>query len=160
MKKYLFILSFFAATVSFAQFKDDQSKHIDIRNGILNDNPMGSLFNFIDPSNFSMGHTFGMSYSTFGKNGMALGVYTNRIAYAFSEQFDIEVNTSFVNSPYNTLGDSFTKSINGVYIDNARINYNPSDKFNISLQYSNSPLGYNNRYYSRGFSPFSHYWYD
>ena len=160
MKKYLLTLFLFTTTISFAQFKDDQSKPINISSGILSNNPMGSLFSLIDPSKFSMGHTFGMSYSSFGNNGMALGVYTNRIAYEFNEQLDIEVNTSFVNSPYNTLGDSFSQSINGVYIDRARINYNPSDKFKISLQFSNSPYGYgyNNRFNSRGFSSFSNYW--
>lgn len=158
MKKYLLIISLLVTTVSFGQFKGDESKPVNINSAILSDNPMGSLFNFIDPSKFSMNHSFGMSYSSFGNNGMALGVYTNKIAYEFNEQLNVEVNTSFVNSPYNTLGESFTNSINGVYIDRARINYNPSDKFNISLQFSNSPYGYYNRNPYRGFYRNSGFW--
>lgn len=157
MKKIiLFIL--FTSVVSFGQFKGDESKNVDLRPGILSDNPIGSIFSFIDMSKFSMNHSFGMSYSSFGNNGMALGVYTNKIAYEFNEDLSFQLNTSFVNSPYNTLGENFTKSINGVYIDNARINYHPSDKFNISLQFSNRPYGYYNGYSRRGYSPFSRFW--
>jgi hypothetical protein len=161
MRKLLIITILFISSVSFAQFKGDDSKPVDIRGGILSQNPSGSLFSFLDFSKFSMNHSFGMSYSAFGNNGVSLGVYTNHLSYEFSENLDVQLDASIVNSPYNTLGDSFSKSINGVYIDNARINYRPSEDFNISLQFSNSPYNYYNRYnYSRSFSPFSRYWDD
>ena len=160
MKKQIFIIILFVTSINIAQFQGDESKNIDIKSGILSNNPMGSLFNFIDPSKFEMSHSFGMSYSSFGNNGMALGVYTNIISYEFNEQLDIQINTSIVNSPYNTLGEGFTNSINGVYIDNARLNYNPSEKFNISLEFSNSPFNYYNRYSRRGFSPYSNLWFE
>ena len=158
MKKQFTIILLFISVLCFGQFKDDPSKTINIRDGILSDNPVGSLFSFIDPSKFSMGHSFEMSYSSFGNNGLAMGVYTNHLAYAFNEQLNIEVDASLVNTPYNTLGDNFTNSINGVYLDNARINYRPSDKVNISLQFSNSPYGYYNHYNRSGFSRFSSFW--
>ncbi len=142
----------------FGQFKGDENKPLDIRSGILNNNPVSSIFGFIDPSSFNMNHTFQMSYSAFGKNGLALGVYTNHLSYEFSSKVNLELNTSFVNSPYNTLGEGFTKSINGIYIDRARLNYNPSENFNISLQFSNSPYYYYNRYNYRSFDPFQRYW--
>jgi hypothetical protein len=161
MRKLLIITFLFISSISFAQFIGDDSKPVDIKSGILSQNPSGSLLSFIDFSKFSMNHSFGMSYSSFGNNGVALGVYTNHLSYEFSEKLDFQLDASFVNSPYNSLGDSFTKSINGVYIDNARINYRPSDEFNISLQFSNSPYNYYNRYnYGRSFSPFSRYWDD
>jgi hypothetical protein len=154
MKKLILLILFVSAITTFGQFKGDENKSVDIRSGILNQNPGGSLLSFIDFSKFSMSHSFGMSYSSFGNNGVALGVYTNHLAYDFNEQLNIEVNASVVNSPYNTLGDTFTNTINGVYIDNARINYSPTESFNISLQFSNSPFNYYNNYYY-GYSPFS-----
>lgn len=158
MKKYIVILFLFSTLVLNAQFKGDDNKPIDLNQGILSDNPVGSLFSFINPENLSMNHSFGMSYSSFGNNGMALGVYTNKISYEFNENLDFQINTSFVNSPYNTLGEKFTNSINGVYLDRARINYRPSDDFNISLQFSNRPYGYSNSYSRRSFSPFNNFW--
>ena len=160
MKTKIFISLLLLTTLTYGQFQGDESKKVDIRQGILSENPMGSIFNFIDPNKFDMNHSFEMSYSSFGSNGMALGVYTNMISYEFSEKLNMEINTSFVNSPYNSLGEGFTNAINGVYIDNARINYNPSEKFNVSLQFSNSPFNYYNRYNQRGFSPYSIRWFD
>ena len=160
MKLKILISFFLFVTITYGQFQGDESKKVDIRQGILSNNPMGSIFNFVDPNKFDMNHSFEMSYSAFGSNGMALGVYTNMISYEFNEKLNIEVNTSFVNSPYNTLGEGFTNSINGVYIDNARINYNPSEKFNVSLQFSNSPFNYYNRYNQSGLSPYSNRWFD
>lgn len=156
----IFLIILFTSVLIFGQFKGDDNVPLDIRSGLLNENPMSSLFTFIDPAKFSINHSFGLSYSSFGDNGMALGVYTNNIAYEFNDKLNIEISASLVNSPYNTLGDSFTNSINGIYLDRARINYRPTEDFNISLQFSNSPFGYNSRYGRRGFSSFSNYWYD
>jgi hypothetical protein len=160
MKTKIIISILLITTITYGQFQGDEGKKVDIRQGILSENPMGSIFNFIDPNKFDMNHSFEMSYSTFGGNGMALGVYTNMLSYEFSEKLNMQINTSFVNSPYNTLGEGFTNSINGVYIDNARINYNPSEKFNVSLQFSNSPFNNYNLYNRRGFSPYSNRWFD
>ncbi len=160
MKKQFIVFFLLALTFNLAQFQGDEAKNVNIKSGILSDNPMGSLFSIIDPSKFDMNHSFEMSYSSFGNDGMALGVYTNKISYEFNEQLNFQVNTSFVNSPYNSLGEGFTNSINGVYIDKARINYNPSEKLNISLQFSNSPFNYYDRYSMRGFSPYSNRWFD
>jgi hypothetical protein len=103
-----------------------------------------------------------MSYSAFGSNGMALGVYTNQIAYNFNDKLNIQIETSLVNTPYNSLGQSFTNSINGIYLNKAQINYRPTEDMSFSLRFSNSPFGYYNRYsnYGYGYSPFSNFWYD
>lgn len=151
--KTIFVFILLSSVVSFAQFKGDETKDINIRSGIINNNP----FSFIDMSKFSMGHSFEMSYSSFGNNGLALGVYTNKLGYEFNENLTFQLNTSFVNSPYNSFGDNFSKNINGIYIDSARLNYSPSEKFHIILEYSNSPLNY--RYnYNRGFPFFNNGW--
>jgi len=160
MKKLFILGLFFISVVNIAQFKGDDSKPVDIRSGILSNTPLSSLFSFVDPSKFNMNHSFEMSYSSFGNNGIAMGVYTNLLSYEFSDELNVQINTSFVNSPYNTLGEGFTNSINGVYLDRAKINYNPSENFKISLQFSNSPFGYNNYYSNRRYSPLSNIWDD
>lgn len=159
MKKVLLILTFISS-ISFAQFKGDENKPLDIKSGILSSNPVSSIFSFINPENFSMSHSFGISYSSFGSEGLALGVYTNHMAYKFNEDFNFEMDASIVNSPYSTLGESFTKSINGFYIDRARINYNPSKDFNISLMFSNSPYSYYGNYGYGRFSSNYNRWFD
>ncbi len=86
---------------------------------------------------------------------MALGVYTNSMAYKFSDVLKLETDISIVNSPYNTFGNDFSKQINGVYLSRAQLTYKPSDKMNIFIQYQNIPAGmYPYGYGYGGYSPF------
>jgi len=156
MKKLTFILIILISSITFAQFKGEENKPLNIKNSILSDNPSSSLFSFINPENFSMSQSVGLSYSSFGNNGVALGVYTNHMAYKFNDKLNVQLDASLVNSPYNTLGDSFKKSINGIYLDRAQINYHPSKDFNISLMYSNTPLNYYNNF-GYGFGRYSNF---
>ena len=160
MKKLLLVLLVVSFSVNFAQFKDEANKPIDYKSGLLNTNG-NSLFGFINPDNFSMHHTFELSYSTFGGNGLALGVYTNSMAYKFSDKLNVEADLSVVNSPYNSFGKEFSKQINGFYLSRAQINYKPTDNMNIMIQYRNVPMTFYNPYsyyggygYGYGYSPF------
>lgn len=123
-----------------AQFKEDLNKKVDIRNSITNYQPSEFFLSFINPDNFSMSHSFSISYSAFSGQGVSLGVYTNSMKYKFSENMNLEVDASLVNSPYNTLGDAFTNDINGLYISRAELNYAPMENMEIKLQFFNSPL--------------------
>lgn len=154
MKNFLLIF-FLVLSVINAQFKGEAEKPIDIKGSMINNTPSDFFLGFINPNNFSMHHSFSLSYSAAGSNGLALGVYTNSMAYKFNDKFNVELETSIVNSPYSTFGKNFSKQINGVYLSRAQINYNPSKDVHFQLQFSNSPLGYRGRY---GYSPFSSYY--
>jgi len=151
--KNIFILIFVFAFFNLnAQFKDQDTK-LDIKGGILNGTPGTSLFGFINPNNFSMKHSIGLSYSTFGGNAISMGVYTNSMEYKFSDKFNIQVDASLVNSPYSTFGDNFAKQINGIYLSKAQLNYQPTEDVNIMFRFSQLP--YTTSYDSYGFNRFS-----
>jgi hypothetical protein len=155
MKRLLLILFMIAVSVSSAQFRDEADQKPDIRNSIVKNNSFGSLLGFINPDNFSMHHSFGLSFASFGGNGnMALGVYTNSMSYKFSDRLNVETDISLVNTPYNSYGPEFTKQINGVYISRAQLNFKASDNMNIMIQYRNVPGGYYSQYGYGGLSPF------
>jgi len=162
MKKILFVILAIQTSLLFGQFKGQAEEPINISSGILNDNPVNSLFSFFDPSSFSMNHSFSMSYSALGSNGLALGIYKNNIAYEFSDDLNMEIETSFVNSPYSSFGQSFTDQINGVYLSRAQINYRPSKDMSLSIQFRSSPFNSYNNYdrFGYGYSPFNSIWYD
>ncbi len=146
MKKLIMAFFLVLSITAFAQFKGSGFPTSDVRDGIVAQ-PSSSLFGFINPQNFKMSQSYSMSYSSFGSQGLALGVYTNDMAYKFNDQLNVELAASVVQAPYSTLGSQFNKSINGVYIDRAAINYKPWKNFSVSLQYSNLPYdGYG--YYS------------
>jgi len=151
MKKYFIITLLLLSGINYAQFREQTEKPVDIKRSIFNGSPSGLFTNFFNPANFSMSHSVSMSYSAFGGQGVALGVYTNSMAYKLAENVNVEVDASIVNSPYNSFGNNFTDQINGIYLSRAEINYTPSENMFISLQYRGSPVGYSPYYYGGSF---------
>ena len=148
MKKLLIILFLGFSISAFAQYKDSGFSNPDVRDGILAKSS-GSLFGFLNSDNFIMKQSYSMSYSTSGSQGMALGVYTNSMAFKLSNNLNFQLDASVVNSPYSTFGSDFQKSINGFYLNRAAINYQPWKDITISVQYSHMPYSY--------YSPYSYY---
>jgi hypothetical protein len=143
MKKFftIFLLLALALSVN-AQFKEELDNRPSIREGFINPQVSNNIFGFIDPSKFSMNHSVNMSYSTFAGQAVALGVYTNSL------RFNIQVDASIVNSPYNTFGEGYTNSINGIYLSRAAVNFKPSEDTKISLEFRQGPTGYYNNFYN------------
>jgi hypothetical protein len=105
-----------------------------------------------------------MSYSAFGSNGIALGVYTNSMLYNFTDNLNIQADISLVNSPYSTLGQDFQNNLNGIYLSRAAVNYKPWKDVFISLQYRQLPYYYSpysgyygNSMFNRYYNPFWEY---
>jgi len=79
------------------------------------------------------------------------------MSYSFNKDLYIEADVSLVTSPYSSFGTEHAKSLNGVYLSRAQLNYRPVDNMNITIQYNGGPFNYYspyNNYYSpfrRGF---------
>jgi hypothetical protein len=153
MKKFFIIFLVFTV-IARAQYRDELNRSVDVKSGILNNSSSGSLLSFINPDNFSMNHSFEMSYSAFGGGGMALGVYTNSMSFKFNDQLKLETDLSLVNSPYNSFGKDFSKNINGVYLSRAQLTYKPMDNMSIMVQYRQLPGGYYSPFGYTGYSSF------
>ncbi len=151
MKKIPILFVFVFTLNAFGQFKDSGFPTTSVYDGIVN-TQSNSLFGFLNSDNFQMRHSYQMSLSTFGGQSLALGAYTNSIFYKFSNKLNFQLSTSIVMSPYSSLGKNFQNSFNGIYINNAQINYKPWKNVDVMLQYSQLPPGY---YYS----PYSYYGY-
>ncbi|MGE5497255.1 MAG: hypothetical protein ACM3Q2_04260, partial [Syntrophothermus sp.] len=141
MKKIL-LLFVICSTALFGQFRDQAENRGSVRDGLINSNTSSTVLGFINPNNFQMHHSYNLSYSAFGGNGLAMGVYTNSMVYKFNDKLNIQVDASLVHTPYSTFGRSFTDQINGLYLSKAELNYKPSDNFMINVQYNHNPFGY------------------
>jgi hypothetical protein len=150
MKKYLLTVLILYSVSVFGQFKDPPFKTESPSDGITNNNS-NMLFGFINTNNFSMRHSFGLSYSTFGGNGTSLATYTNSMMYKFSNDMNLQLDASFVTSPYSSYGKEFQNSLQGIYISRAAFNYRPWDDVYISLQYRNVPNYFLDPYYQNGY---------
>ncbi|MFA4924828.1 MAG: hypothetical protein WC557_11595 [Ignavibacteriaceae bacterium] len=147
MKKILLIILVSASLTGFAQFKDKNIFKPSIQEGMINNNAPALLLGFINPENFSMSHSYSMSYTTSGSNGLALGVYTNSMRYKFADNFNVQVDASLVHSPYSSFGKNYQNQLSGIYLSSAQLNYQPWKDFNISFQYRNIPGGMYNDFY-------------
>ncbi len=148
MKKVvgLMALLLIFSSVSYAQFRDQLSNKPSVENSLFkSDNGGGSLLSFFNPANFSMHQSISMSYMTFGGQGLSLAMYTNSMSYKISNPLTLSADVSVMSSPYSTLGNSFAKSISGIYLTRAELNYRPSKDFSIDVQFDQNPL---NRYYN------------
>lgn len=148
MKKYLLMFIILIVSIAEAQFKEPVFPNENPKNGIT-DNSSGALFGFLNSDNFVMHHSIGVSYSTIGGYGTSLATYTNSMFYKFSDKMNVQLDASFVTSPYSSFGKDFQNSLQGIYISKAAFNYKPWTDFSISIQYRNMP----NYYYS----PFNRY---
>ncbi len=156
MKKLTFVI-LLLSTALFAQFKEGERKP-DIKDGLITSDVSGFFLDFLSSDKFQMNHSVGMSYSSFGNQGYALGVYTNSMSFAFTDNLSLNVDASLVNSPYSTYGDEFSKSVNGVYLSRVQLNYKPADNMFVVFQYRNIPASgyynYNRGYYRNSFFDF------
>lgn len=151
MKKYIFIVFILIVTTINAQFKDQGTQGESPRDGITN-NSSNMILGFINPDNFSMHHSIGFSYLTAGGQGLSLATYTNSMMYKFSDNMNLQLDASFITSPYSSLGKNFQNSLQGIYISRAAFNFKPWDDVSISFQYRSMPNMFYNPY-----SPYGYY---
>lgn len=157
MKNMMFLFFVIFSISIYAQFKEPAFPNERIRDGII-DQSSSSLFGFLNSDNFMMRHSFNMSYSSFGNQGLALGTYTNSMFLKLNNNMNVQVDASIIQSPYSTLGKEFQNQLSGLYITRAAFNYKPWDDVFISIQYRNLPMSYHYSdygfYSNRFYSPF------
>ena len=129
-------------TTATAQFKTTIEPRSTVAESILKTDDGGFLFGLIDPNNFSMHHSFSLSYQTFGSQGLSMGMYTNSLAYKFSDNLDMKADISMMASPFNTLGKQYQSSLNGMFLNRAELNYRPWKNTVLQIQYQQIPAMY------------------
>lgn len=150
MKKIIICFIALSAAV-FGQFRNQTAPKVTANDGIISTENSGSLFGFINPNNFHMKHTYSMSYTSIGSNGIAIGEYTNSMRYDFTNNLNVQVDASLIHSPYSSFGNGFADQISGAYLSKAQINYKPTKNTFITIEYNNRPFGYYNDYYWNSF---------
>ena len=158
MKKILvigiIILSIVPYTV-FAQLKS-QDKPVQIKQEIIQ--PLQNKFFGLDifnPSKFSMSHSFSMSFFSVAGKGISQNVYLNTMTYQIASPLLLRVQWGIQNFPHNDLAKNSPLFQNGFFLNGAELQYKPSDKFEMRLQFSRMPnYRYNSYYYNNPFRPY------
>ncbi len=131
----LFLLNAFA----FGQFKTNLKDEPSVSQSLVRSDDSGLLFGWFDPGKLKMAQSYSLSYQTFGRQGLALGAYTNSLSYQISNPLSVQMDVSVVHSPYSSLGGDFSKSLSGIYLSRAELNYKASDNMLFQVQYRQMP---------------------
>jgi hypothetical protein len=97
---------------------------------------LGNLFGAED---FRMGHSYQMSFSSFGGNMASMGMYTNSMMWQFNSDLAARVDVGVAHplASNNAFGDQEAK----VFLRNAEVAYTPTDNMRIHFQVRQSPYG-------------------
>ncbi len=127
------------SAIASAQFKAASNDQPSVGQSLVRSDDNGLLFGWFDQSKLQMRQSYSLSYQTFGQNGLALGVYTNSLSYQISDPLSVQMDVSVMHSPYNSFGDKLGKSLSGIYLSRAQINYKPSDNTLFQIQFRQLP---------------------
>lgn len=106
---------------------------------------VGSLLSKIfNPAVFSMSHSVEMSAGSFGGQGYSMGMYTNTLAWQFSDKLAARMDLAVAYSPQNQLARraGFAHQRPQFLLRNAEIAWRPSERVQFHLQVRNDPYGY------------------
>ena len=138
--KILTIACAFVSSGAVAQFRSEQAEnHYDVRQSVMRSSD-GLLFGWLDLSRLSMHHSYSLSYSSFGGQGLSLGMYTNSLMYKISDPLDVRFDVSLMHSPYSSFGNR--SDFSGVFLNRAELNYRPSENMLLQIQFRQVPPMY------------------
>ncbi|MFH0992376.1 MAG: hypothetical protein V1799_20440 [bacterium] len=133
------ILLLVVSTGMIAQFKSSPELNTSVTGSLFRTENNSFLFGLFDPSKLSMRHSFSLSYSSFGGQGLSLGVYTNSMMYQFNDQLDIQADISLMHSPFSSFGKQFEKDLSGIFLSKAQLNYRPSKNMLFQIDFRQLP---------------------
>ncbi|MBM4168917.1 MAG: hypothetical protein FJ215_07140 [Ignavibacteria bacterium] len=149
----LAVLLMLTASVTTAQFKSAGESKPNVSESIIRPNAGGLWFGLFDPGKFRMNHSYSLSYTTFGGQGLSLGMYTNSMFYQLSDPLDVQFDVSVMHSPFSSFGKEMQKGLTGIYLTKAQLNYRPSENTLFQVQFRQMPPMYwmNDPYRSNAF---------
>lgn len=139
------------SSISFAQFKNIP---LETQNKLKSNNNL--ILGFINPNNFSISHSFNMSYGTIGSSSVSLASYTATLAYKLNENMHLSADVTMQYSPFASLGGAttamnkdFQNSFNGISLSRVSFDWKISKNAFLSFNYINNKNNYlfGNPYY-------------
>lgn len=120
-----------------AQFKT-QAKPMSLSDHLKSAQPGVLSIIGLDPSRFSMHHSYSMSYASIGGNGYSQGLYLNTMTYQFAMPLSVSLQFGMANNPFQSAK---TASIlqNGFFISGAQVRYQPFKNTVLQVNFQQRP---------------------
>ncbi|MFB6230426.1 MAG: hypothetical protein ABEL04_04645 [Salinibacter sp.] len=134
----VFVLS--ATAPAHAQLREEVQRDASVvtklyDTGSAATNALGNLFG---AEHFRMGHSYQMSFSSFGGQTASMGMYTTSMMWQFNSKWAARADVSVAHPLTNgTFGNRETR----VFLRNAEVAYRPSENVQVRLQVRQSPYG-------------------
>ena len=107
--------------------------------------PEGFLSNLINPEKFSMSQSYSFSVASGGGRTFNNGLYLNTMEYKFSDPLVAKVSIGFMHQPFR--GPQITQNNQGeVFVQRATLQYRPSRKMMLTIDFQQNPTPYFWRY--------------
>lgn len=140
-KKVLFVILtlILIGGIVHAQESGSQSGVFVAKPSSVFEKPKGFLDALLDPSRFSMSHSYSMSFSSMGGRSFNQGLYLNTMDFRFSDPLTMRLRIGYAHQPFGG-GLGMNGPANGqLFLQQARIQYKPSDKVMFTLDYQQLP---------------------
>ncbi|MDE2731400.1 MAG: hypothetical protein OXM02_12135 [Bacteroidota bacterium] len=128
---------------------------------------IGTFFSrLFNPQVFQMSHSFEMSAGSFGGQGYSMGMYTNTMAWQFSDKLAARMDVAMAYSPQNRIAHQAGFAQNAgprIFLRNAQVDWKPAKNIHLQLQVRQNPYGryggYGRMGYDRyGYSPYARHY--
>lgn len=159
----LTVLFLLISSSGFAQLRKNLNSSTDYLGGIVKERSaepgnLGNLFNM------TMDHSYSMTFGSVGGQYQNINAYTNTMHFFFSDKMTGRVDLSVLHSPFgnsylNGYGNDSGAGVEFV-VRNAELNYQLSEKSNISISFQQVPAYSRYGYYSDRYNPFYNSFYD
>jgi hypothetical protein len=146
----VFLILALSAGILNAQFKGPEEKY--------KNTPFLGLFN---SKNFSMEHSFQVSFLTTGYGNVSLTSYVNRMNYKISDKMNISADVKLQYSPYvsSAYGKDFAgkmqSDLSGLYLSRLSFDYKLSENSFLKVEFRRFDQSDMMDYYSNPFSRFN-----
>lgn len=163
MKKTLYIFIIIAIIISintdsFAQYKIGKDNSLNKNTNLI--------LGFINPANFSMHHSFQVSYLGSKYGSISVTSYINSLNYKVSDKFNISADIALQYSPYATssFGKDYAsrmqKDFSGISLSRLTVDYKISNDASFKLEYRNINNPYYDPYYNNNYFMNNNGYYD
>ncbi|HVP36548.1 MAG TPA: hypothetical protein VMT04_06080 [Terriglobales bacterium] len=98
-------------------------------------------FSLLDPSRLKMNQSYTFSFFSSGKQSGTFGLYTNTLEYRISQPLLVRVGLAYLHQPLSMFNRG-SQSLNGVFLPNFQLFYQPSKSFQLRIDVSSMPGWY------------------
>lgn len=135
------VLTLSLASPADAQFRETAQQNRSIQTQLYDAGSTAANALELGADHFRMAHSYGASFSSFGGETASMGMYTNSMMWQFNSDWaarmDVSVSHPFTTGQSGAFGSQQTR----VFLRNAEVAYEPSDQFQVRLQFRQSPHG-------------------